>query len=353
MAYTHPKMSTISTINDLAGETYLDIFEYFYINELFDSFWDLNYRLNSLICENRIPLAIRFTDARENESAQFARKFYSVSMDRTCIRSYTLSSNDLSQQQLLFIGSFSKLQSLIIDPLRNVDSIELKRFLFDQPQQPSLKYVSIKFSTCFSPKEFDEILDCLYQIQSLTTLKVYGNRQMILQLSLPLHVLNIQRLTLVPFPIDCENLLLAFAKYLPNLCYLNGTLNSLTGADNADRPTAKYWIRHHSALNMAQSSCLMPNLKQLYFDFHCPIRVNDFGRFDQILSSLLLSLPKLEKITLVFYDRVNKQLFYHLFDISEQSCFQYQYDEETNTEIQDGHSRMKIIIRITRQKAYI
>ncbi|CAF1658793.1 unnamed protein product, partial [Didymodactylos carnosus] len=203
-----------------------------------------------------------------------------------------------------------------IESLRNADSNELKQFLFEQKQHQSLQYTSIKAGADFSMKEFNEILDCVYQIQSLTTLKLYGNRKLFLQLSLPFHMLNIQRLTLVPFPTDSIMFLKNVFAYLPNLWYLHGIINhpAVDDTDNADRLPLRT-INHHSylyqanpgrhyVLNMNALFNLTPNLKQFYLDLDYSNGKDDV---EQIISSSLL-LSKLEKFILLFHDNSDQRI---------------------------------------------
>ncbi|CAF1572063.1 unnamed protein product, partial [Didymodactylos carnosus] len=148
----------ITTVNDLYDDVWLEIFEFLYINDIFNSFWNINNNLNRIIVDRRLKL---YANLIRDESLDYFNLTILPNIHSQQLISLKLT--NCFEKQMNF-NQYINLQSLT---LNSINTMQLKLLLIAK-HLTHLKYFQINAIGIFG-QDNREIIEQILKIKTLKT----------------------------------------------------------------------------------------------------------------------------------------------------------------------------------------
>ncbi|CAF1604791.1 unnamed protein product, partial [Didymodactylos carnosus] len=157
--------TTTTTFLDLPIDLIYDLFEYFYLQDLFYAFWNINQNLNQIITNSTLPLYINLTpEDIKNDFLVFLRHEINPHQISLLKVNNLFTSQRLLEKQMH--KSFTCLRSLT---LNNMNIKQITPILNYHRQQKQLQYLNIDASKFVQFNEINDLIEIVLQLASLTT----------------------------------------------------------------------------------------------------------------------------------------------------------------------------------------
>lgn len=163
----------MARFEDLSGEILMAIFEYMHVQDVWTIFFNMNYRLSSLVFDSRLRLTADVSNIEKNDFNQFCSSLINTNFSNiyTLVLSnnfnrYPQIKNFLSQTTL---QNFQSLHALTVIDINYMELVEISSQI---KNMPSLNYLHVNTHEIFRQNELSQVCPMLLDKSNIRVLNI-------------------------------------------------------------------------------------------------------------------------------------------------------------------------------------